>query len=90
MSEIAFTIGVGLMVTVKVFVFAPTLTHPFFDADTTIVPTMSTPVLFVGAVYTISPEPLNPMPIAALLFVHDSAAPITSLVKGILTDSPAQ
>lgn len=47
--EIAFTIGVGLMVIVKLFAFAPALTHPLRVAITSITPTMSDPVLFAGA-----------------------------------------
>jgi hypothetical protein len=47
--EIAFTIGVGLMVIEKLFAFAPALTHPLRVAITSIVPTMSDPVLFAGA-----------------------------------------
>jgi len=47
--EIALTTGVGLIVIVNVFRLAPALVHPFFEAVTVIVPTISAPVLFAGA-----------------------------------------
>jgi hypothetical protein len=49
-SAIAFTIGVGLMVIVKVFVFNPELVQPDAVAVTVIVPVIAAPVLFAGAV----------------------------------------
>ena len=44
------TIGVGLIVIVKVLVLPPALVQPSFEAVTVIVPTILTPVLLAGAV----------------------------------------
>ena len=49
-SLTAVTIGVGLIVIVKVLMFAPALVQPSLEAVTVIVPTILTPVLFEGAV----------------------------------------
>ena len=46
----ALTTGCGLIVIVNVFVLAPILMQLFLVADTVIVPTISTPVKFIGAV----------------------------------------
>jgi hypothetical protein len=48
-SAIVFTIGVGLIVIVNVFLLGVPLVQPFRSADTVIEPTISTPVLFAGA-----------------------------------------
>src|ERR1044071_6934556 len=90
MSDIAFTIGVGLMVIAKVFWLEPALVHPFFEALTVMVPTISEPVLFEGAVKMMSPVPPVLMPINAFELVQLIVAPATLLVNGILTASPAQ
>src|ERR1041385_6029238 len=90
MSDTVLTIGVGLMVIVNTFVVAPALVQLFFEALTVIVPILSEPVLFEGAVKMISPVPPVLIPIKAFEFVQLIAAPATLLVKGILTASPGQ
>jgi hypothetical protein len=49
MFVIELTIGVALIVIVNDFELPPALVQPSFDAKTVMVPTMSAPVLFVGA-----------------------------------------
>src|SRR5882757_4834270 len=78
------------MVMVNVLAFAPALTQVAEVATTLIVPTMSAPVLLVGAVYIMSPVPLAVIPMAALVLVQLSTAPATLLVKGILIDVAGQ
>ena len=85
-----FTIGVGLMVMVKLVVLAPALVQEALVAVTVMVPVIAAPVLLAGAVYTIFPVPLKAIPINGLVFVQFMVAPATLLLSGMLTDAPAQ
>jgi hypothetical protein len=63
------TVGVGLMVTVKLIV-GPV--HPFFDGVTVTVPVISELVAFAGAVHvSMFPVPDTPKPICVLVLVHE-------------------
>src|ERR1700755_323028 len=89
MSDTCVTSGVGLIVIVNV---STALLQPSFVAITSIVPTMSAPVMLAGAVNNISPLPDAGMPVAVLVFVHATVAPLIDgvVVSGILMLVPAQ
>jgi hypothetical protein len=58
-------------------------------SDTTIVPVIAEPVVFVAAVKSpIVFDPLGPRPIAVLLFVHVTPAPVFTLNAPTLIVSP--
>src|ERR1041385_5266833 len=89
-SVIVLTIGVGLILIVNVFTLAPMLVQVLAVADTVIVPMMSAPVLFAGAVNAMLPVPLATRPIAVLSLVQFIVALPTLLANGILITSAGQ
>lgn len=90
MSEMASTIGVGLMVILNVLMLPPELVQPSLAAVTVMVPTISAPVLFTAAVPLISPTSEAIKPIEVFEFDQLITAPPTLLVNGIAIASPGQ